>query len=176
MIAQLERHVAAWVRLGTGPRRELDRAVQKFSILEDQLSFLRERSRALFSQLQPYSKAQTSQAAGCDLQEPMSSCSPPRPHTSGERLDHAPRMPPQTASPRIDSNRLVFEAAPAFDAGSYITDPLLKSAFHDPRVLLKPETSTQSPKIRGAFQSPTALYRWHMPASSARSTLLPIRT
>ena len=91
MIAQLERHVAAWVRLGTGPRRELDRAVQKFSILEDQLSFLRERSRALFSQLQPYSKAQTSQAAGCDLQEPMSSCSPPRPHTSGERLDHAPK-------------------------------------------------------------------------------------
>ena len=71
MIAQLERRVAAWVRLGTGPRRELDRAVQKFSILEDQLSFLRERSRALFSQLQPYSKAQTSQAAGCDLQEPM---------------------------------------------------------------------------------------------------------
>ena len=60
-------------------------------------------------------------------------------------------LPPQTASPRIDSNRLVFEAAPAFDAGSYITDPLLKSAFHDPRVLLKPETSTQSPKNSRRF-------------------------
>ena len=48
MIAQFERHVAAWVRLGTGPRRELDRAVQKFSILEDQLSYLRDRSPCSF--------------------------------------------------------------------------------------------------------------------------------
>ena len=153
MIAQFERHVAAWVRLGTGPRRELDRAVQKFSILEDQLSYLRDRSHALFAQFQPYSKARASQAADCETQGPKSSPTPPRPHTSGERPNPAPRMPPQTTSLRIDPKRLVFEAPPAFEASKYITDPLLKSAFYDPRVLLKPESQWPKTKLARVMAS-----------------------
>ena len=111
LVDRFERQVAAWVRLGSGPRRELDRAVRKFSVLEDQLSDLRRRSQALLAQFQPYSKNRGLQAAQCEPREPEVSFVPTAlaPHTSGKPASCARKMPKQTSSLNVDPDRLVFD-------------------------------------------------------------------
>ncbi|CAE7761674.1 unnamed protein product, partial [Symbiodinium necroappetens] len=151
MIHQLEKQVSVWIRLGSGPRRELDRAVQKFSSLEEQLNDLRHRSSALYAQFQPYSKSTKSTASHADAYEPdepecpSSSSTGP---TQRASQHSGSKLGPSSASLRIDPDRLVFDSPPRFNASPYLVDPLLKSAYHDPYVLLRP--ASQWPKTKRA--------------------------
>ncbi|OLP77818.1 hypothetical protein AK812_SmicGene42084 [Symbiodinium microadriaticum] len=151
MIHQLEKQVSVWIRLGSGPRRELDRAVQKFSSLEEQLNDLRHRSSALYAQFQPYSKSTKSTAFHADAYEPdepecpSSSSTGP---TQRASQHSGSKLGPSSASLRIDPDRLVFDSPPGFNASPYLVDPLLKSAYHDPYVLLRP--ASQWPKTKRA--------------------------
>ena len=55
MLNRLERMATIWIRLGHGPKRGLDRTVQKFDSISSALSLLHELSHTLHAELQPYS-------------------------------------------------------------------------------------------------------------------------
>ena len=55
MLGRLEAMASTWIRLGSGPKRGLDRSVEKFDSVLLQLEELQHMSAQLFSQMQPYS-------------------------------------------------------------------------------------------------------------------------
>ena len=172
MLARLERQVMVWLRLGTGPRRGLERAVQKFGSMEEQLQSLLQQSHHLQSQFSPYSKPSKCQTrrSNADSSE--------RPTSKGEVNSIASFNPERqagigygplqsgksssTSSLRIKPDRLVFEVAPQFDASRFLVDPLLKSGFADPRAFLKPETcwpKTKLARVQADRDDQLALYK-----------------
>ena len=117
MISRLESQVTIWFRLGTGPRRDLGRSVQKFSSVEEQLESLLHHSQQLHTQFQPYCPRQKSHDA-TSQSEPEERC--PEPLRAA-----APESPPKIAvakpaSLQIQPERLVFEAKPRFQAGPFL--------------------------------------------------------
>ena len=152
MLDRLERQATIWIRLGRGPKRGLDRAVQKFDHMHDQLQQLQSLSSRLFSSMQPYNRVS---ASGSNLDQRAGSESPERRTTSTTHTSL--RAGSSTTSLRIDPKRLKFECSPSFKADRYLVDPLLRSGLKDPRVFRRPSSSWEKPKLARVQSSQTQL-------------------
>ena len=134
MLSRLEDMVRRWYRLSSGFSSDLDRSLGKFSSLHDSLMSLAAATARLRAQLDPYSRprfrAGPIDAAGAEAAKPVS-C-PPSDELSALQLD---------------PSRLNFKHSPAFKPESFISDPLLKAGYADPRFFWKPESSWPRTKL-----------------------------
>ena len=131
MLGRLEAMASTWIRLGSGPKRGLDRSVEKFDSVLLQLEELQHKSAQLFSQMQPYSKP-------------------------GRRGAAAAAREPETAFPHqcykgvskpIDPFLLSFDDPPRFQAEKFLVDPLWRAGFKDSRVFRRHENEWPRPKV-----------------------------
>ena len=122
MISRLESSASTWCRLGSGPKRGLDRSVQKFDSVLLQLQELQRLSTQLFSQMQPYSKPGRGGTAAA-ASEPETAI--PANVTKAKLA---------TVSKPIEPSRLTFDDAPSFRAEKFLVDPLSRAGFSDPRI------------------------------------------
>ncbi|CAE7454060.1 SUF4 [Symbiodinium sp. CCMP2592] len=146
MLHRLEGMVTTWVRLGHGPKRDLDRAVQKFETLGEQLAAVQQLCLELSSQLQPYNgciKKASAQAGVFDSECQPASSSSPLPRVSGSA---------STSYKALDPDRLVFEQAPTFEADRFLVDPFLRAGFKDPRFFRRARTEWP-PTVRARVQT-----------------------
>ncbi|CAE7245675.1 SUF4 [Symbiodinium sp. CCMP2456] len=107
MTRRLEGMVSTFVRLGRGLKGELERSVQKFETLSEQLAVMQKFCLELSSQLQPYkgcAKKPAAQAGDFDSECQLVSKSAALPRVTGARTSYKP----------LDPDRLVFEQAPTF--------------------------------------------------------------
>lgn len=126
---------STWIRLGSGPKRGLDRSVQKFDSVHLQLQELQRMSAKLFSQMQPYSKPGRGGTAAA-AREPETAFSA---NVTKAKL--------ATVSKPIDPSRLSFDEAPRFQAEKFLVDPLLRAGFRDPRIFRRHEDEWPRPKV-----------------------------
>ncbi|CAE7201974.1 unnamed protein product [Symbiodinium sp. CCMP2592] len=135
MLGRLEAMASTWIRLGSGPKRGLDRSVQKFDSVLLQLEELQRMSTKLFSQMQPYSKPGRggTAAAACEPETAFST------NVTKAKL--------ATVSKPVDPSRLSFEEAPRFQAEKFLVDPLLRAGFKDPRVFRRHASEWPRPKV-----------------------------
>ena len=134
MVDRLESMASAWIRLGLGPKRGLDRSVQKFDSIKDGLTQLHIKSQILFSDLQPYSKPRRGDAV-------------PAGHLHSEPREDLGRAGPVNNFKRIDPTRLKFDEPPSFEAKKFLTDPLLRAGLRDPRAFRKAEVDWAKPRV-----------------------------
>ena len=128
-----------WIRLGHGPKRGLDRTVQKFDSISSALSHLHELSHTLHAELQPYSNPDRSRLPA----EPADS----ERHPSFEQCASFGKAAAVSASKQIEPSRLKFDAAPQFNAEKFLTDPLLRAGFRNPTVFRRPADDWEKPRL-----------------------------
>ena len=153
MLARFEGMAATWLRLGKGPKRGLDRAIQKFDSISEQLGEIQSLCLHLTSQLQPYSHKPVH--AQVDVFD--SECRPAEPPFAGAKTTAS-----ISASQRLDPDRLVFEAAPKFNPEKFLVDPLLKAGFQRPNFFRRPAEGwppTQKARVQASRENQLRLYK-----------------
>ena len=148
MLTDLENSLKLFYRLGRGPSSGLDRALGKFGSLSESLQHLTAPSQCLRHQLDSYCRSRSSAAhdfdaaAEKDLDGPiLSSSSPPQPGA-------APVVQKSgTSALTLKPQRIQFKQSPSFKPDKFISDPLLKAGFMDPRHLRLPKHLWPSPKL-----------------------------
>ena len=128
---------SAWIRLGLGPKRGLDRSVQKFDSIKDGLTQLHIKSQLLFSDFQPYSKPCRGPT---NIDADAEQC-------RSEPREDLGRAGPVNSYKRIEPSRLKFEESPSFNAEKFLTDPLLRAGLCDPRAFRRAEVDWPKPRV-----------------------------
>ena len=148
MLTDLEHSLNLFYRLGRGPSSGLDRALGKFGSLSESLQQLTAASQSLRHQLDSYCRSRSFATHNFDatasegLDGPtLSSSSFPQPGT-------APVLQ-KSGSSALDlkPERIQFKQSPSFKPDKFISDPLLKAGFMDPKHLRLPKHLWPSPKL-----------------------------
>ena len=140
MVNRLADELRLWFRLSPGFSCDLDRSFGKFTNLEHVLSSLQTASDRVRCHLDPYGR---SRSRGCGPDDEASS---EQGIPSGEPVFVKPAD--GAAACKVDPNRLVFKHAPKFQAEKFLSDPLLKSGFMNPKCFRSPKETW--PRVKQA--------------------------
>lgn len=155
MLITLEQDLRLFYRLSSGASSGLDRALGKFSNLSDSLNELLSATASLRHSLDSYSRDRSSggdetfdeDARFEDVDSHVVASPPDVPlERSGLVLSGAKQQ--GSTALTLNPDRIRFRHAPAFRAEKFISDPLLKAGFLDPRHLHTPQQDW--PSVRHA--------------------------
>ena len=127
MLEHVELSLRSWYRQSSGLCSDLQRSEQKFSTLHETIAELSSACSVLRTSFDPYSRRNDREDQ--DEAEVIESSGNPvicKPSSSSTAVD-------------LDPNRLKFSHTPQFQASKFITDPLLKAGFLNPRHFRSPK-------------------------------------
>ena len=135
MLEHLEHSLRVWYRQSSGLCSDLQRSEQKFTSLHEALAELSSACRSLQTNFDPYSRPRK--------------CTEP-PHEGGQHahgdLKVTCKPPSSFSAVELEPSRLKFSHSPSFKASKFISDPLLKAGFLNPKHLRLPKETWPSVK------------------------------
>ena len=156
MLEQLESSLLLFYRLSPGPSGGLDRALGKFTTLQESLSHLTDATIAVRHSLDAYCRGRPRRSnfdyEDADVLDGVASggtvAPRSKPNPSGTGMFLPKDAQPGSSAVPLDPDRIVFKHPPSFKAERFISDPLLKSGFMNPKHLRLP--SQDWPSVRRA--------------------------
>ena len=150
MLVDLEETIRLFYRLSSGFSSGLDRALGKYSNLSDSLRELTDATQHLRQDLDSYCRKSSSSSFDTMTSEASAGPVVSDGHTEGADvsslfLDHSQH---DSTALKLDPDRIQFKHQPSFQAESFISDPLLKACFLNPRHIRTPKQSW--PRVRPA--------------------------
>eukprot|EP00434_Breviolum_minutum_P030923 symbB.v1.2.027349.t1/scaffold2783.1/size70499/2 len=148
MLTDLEHSLNLFYRLGRGPSSGLDRALGKFGSLSESLQQLTAASQSLRHQLDSYCRSRSFATHNFDATA-SEGLDGPTPSSSSFPQPGAAPVLQKSGSSALDlkPERIQFKQSPSFKPDKFISDPLLKAGFMDPKHLRLPKHLWPSPKL-----------------------------
>ena len=156
MLRRFEKACAYWLKAASQPASALERALLKFETIDNNLDNLLKGISTVQQQLLPY---------GSSKKENHSATFPSDPDVPSSSTDLKSEFSIHNEVARdIVASRLKFQYEPSFNAVKYMTDPMLRAGFIEPKHLLLPEDQWKRErvtKVRCSKQEQLAIFkRW----------------